>query len=77
MIKDPIAVKFGENVRLFRAKLGKSQEELAFDSDLDRTFIGHIERGSRNVTLLTICKLAKALQTRPRDLVKDLESIPV
>jgi transcriptional regulator with XRE-family HTH domain len=49
-------------VRELRMKRGWSQEELAHRSDLDRTYIGGIERGERNVALLNICRIAKSLE---------------
>jgi len=52
---------FGDRLRFFRKKLGWSQEKLALEVELDRTYIGGIERGERNVALLNICKLAKTL----------------
>jgi len=44
--------------------MGLSQEELGFDSDLDRTYISGIERGVRNPTLAVILRLSKALRAR-------------
>jgi len=58
--RDP-RVLFGDRLRFFRKKLGWSQEKLALEVELDRTYIGGIERGERNVALLNICKLAKTL----------------
>jgi transcriptional regulator with XRE-family HTH domain len=59
---------FGAAVRARRLELGLSQESLAAISDLDRTYIGGIERGERNVALLNIWKLAKALKVDPAQL---------
>jgi transcriptional regulator with XRE-family HTH domain len=52
---------FGEAVREIRISQGKSQEQLAFDSDLDRTYISGVERGIRNISVVNIQKLAEAL----------------
>ena len=60
---------FGRNVRGLRHYKGWSQEALAFECDLDRTYIGGIERGERNVSLLNICRIAKALGVDPRELM--------
>ena len=46
-----------------------SQEYLAFEAGLDRTYIGGIENGKRNVSLVNICRLAEALGTTPSDLI--------
>jgi CheY-like chemotaxis protein/DNA-binding XRE family transcriptional regulator len=54
---------FGEAVRLLRFKLGISQETLAERADLHRTYISDVERGSRNISLLNIERLARALET--------------
>ena len=59
----------GMRVRLLRKKKGWSQEELGFRSDLHRNYIGGIERGERNVAIMNLEKLAKALGVRPRDLL--------
>jgi transcriptional regulator with XRE-family HTH domain len=45
-----------------RRELGLSQEKLAFDSQLDRTYISSVERGRRNPSLLTLARIATALQ---------------
>jgi len=62
-------VKFGKRVRKFRQELGWSQEDLAAECDLHRTYIGSVERGERNVSLLNIHKIAEALGVSPKDLV--------
>ena len=53
--------KVGERIRHFRIIAGLSQEKLSFESDLDRTYIGSVERGERNIALINLNKLAKAL----------------
>jgi len=59
----------GRRVRKLREKAGLSQEELGFKSGLHRNYIGGIERGERNVAVVNIARLAKALGVRPRDLL--------
>ncbi len=59
---DKIKKQFGNRVRLLRKKLNLSQEELGFQTGLDRTYISGIERGFRNPSLVNINKLAKALK---------------
>ena len=61
---------FGENVRKFRRKLNISQEELADKADLQRTYIGMIERAEKNITLVNIEKIANALEVKIEDLLK-------
>ncbi len=64
---------FGEAVREAREKLGISQEELGFESELDRTYISGIERGVRNPTLKTMHRLCRALGARPSSLLRTTE----
>ncbi len=57
-----ITEKFGQRIKEIRTEKGISQEELSFRSDLHRTYISSIELGKRNVSLVNIEKLAKALE---------------
>ena len=61
--------RFGKRVRAKRDELGISQEELADRADLDRTYVGGVERGERNVSLVNIYRLARALGLAPKDLL--------
>lgn len=60
---------FGHCVRGARLALGLSQEKLALDCGLDRTYISSVERGKRNVSLINIHKLAGALGISPTELL--------
>lgn len=60
---------FGTRVRELRRGLGLSQEDLADRANLHRTYVGSIERGERNVALLNIHRLARALGVTARDLL--------
>ena len=51
----------GANIRKIRQELDISQEELAIRAGLDRTYIGAVERGERNILILNLAKIAKAL----------------
>ena len=57
-----IRIRFGRALRRQRQKLGVSQEAFADLCQLDRTYIGGIERGERNVALVNIEKIAKTLR---------------
>lgn len=70
--KDPILVILGANIRDYREKLLLSQEELAHQAGLDRSYMGGVERGERNTTLLTMVKIADALGRQVKDLVSNL-----
>jgi transcriptional regulator with XRE-family HTH domain len=59
---EDIRIRFGRAVRQKRHKLDVSQEAFADLCGLDRTYIGGIERGERNVALINIEKIAKALR---------------
>jgi transcriptional regulator with XRE-family HTH domain len=63
-------IKFGNQVKRFRLEKGLSQEALALEADLDRTYIPSIEKGKRNVSLEVIYKLAKALDIDVADFFK-------
>lgn len=56
---------FGERLKELRHLAGISQEELADRAQLDRSYVGSVERGERNVSLENICKLARALAIEP------------
>lgn len=64
-------VQFGQAVRSRRQALSVSQEALADFAGIDRSHMGKIERGERNVTFLNIQKIAKALKCKPSDLLID------
>ncbi len=66
-----ILEKLDERIREQRALKKYSQQELAFWSGIHRAYIGSIERGEENVTMLTLEKLAKALEVKVRDLIDD------
>ena len=65
----PTRKKLGEKIRRQRKKLGISQEELGFRSNMHRTYIGAIERAEQNVSIDNIHKIAKALKVSPKDLL--------
>jgi transcriptional regulator with XRE-family HTH domain len=59
--KERIKQKFGKRVRELRLARGLSQEDLALQCELDRSYIGGVERGERNVSLINIHRIADAL----------------
>ena len=68
---DPHAVAFGLAVRARRGELGLTQEQLAERSGLHFTYVSSVERGERNVTLRTIIRLARALESTALALIDD------
>ena len=51
----------GKNVRRHRLAKGMTQEQLAFEAEIDLTYLGGIERGKRNPSLLILARLAQSL----------------
>lgn len=66
--------RFGARVRAERERLGLSQEDLAGRAGLHRTYLGGIERGERNIGLLNVLRLARALRIPAAALLKGIES---
>lgn len=61
---------FGSRLAKLRKERGWSQEQLALESGIARSYLGGIERGQRNIALLNICKLADSLGIEPSELMK-------
>lgn len=67
-IRSPAHAVFGDAIRAIRKQRGVSQESLALQCGLDRTYISGIERGTRNPSLTNILKIAVALEVDPAEL---------
>lgn len=65
---EQIQKQFGARMRALRQRKGLSQEELAHSCDLDRTYIGSVERGERNISLVNIHAIAAALGVLAKEL---------
>ncbi len=74
MNTEAVRLAFGRNLRATRLRRKLSQEKLALVAGLDRTYVGGIERGERNPSLVNICRLAVALEIPPARLMKGLPS---
>ena len=68
--KDEALVRLGANLRRAREKRGWSQEELAHRCGVHRTYVGSVERGEYNVTVLTLRRLASALRVSLHDALR-------
>lgn len=68
MSDDP-RVLFGRHLAELRRAKGWSQEKLALESGLARSYLGGVERGQRNIALVNICKLAETLGVTPAELM--------
>jgi transcriptional regulator with XRE-family HTH domain len=71
---DNIRLVFGQAVRRARLARGLSQEELADESGLDRSYVGGVERGDRNPSLIAIHKIASGLNISLAELFGECES---
>jgi transcriptional regulator with XRE-family HTH domain len=73
MQADQVSAAFGKVLRTQRESTGLSQEALALNAEVDRTFVSQLERGIRQPTLTTLCKLAVALNIKPSTLIARME----
>lgn len=69
-MKDQRLVNFGNRVREIRKEKGLSQEALASLAEIDRSYMGHIERGEKNITLTKIYQISEALNVGLAELFK-------
>lgn len=67
--QDPLLLALGEAIRRIRLEKGISQEKLALLAEVDRSYVGRVERGDNNVAVLTLARLAKALEVSMKDLM--------
>lgn len=67
--KNPVLRRFGEAVRTERKRQGISQEQLALRAEINRTYMGGVERGEENISLLTMHKLCGVLRLKPSKLL--------
>ncbi len=74
MVQMTIELAFGREVKKAREAVQKSQETLAFDAEVHRTYVSLIERGQKSPTLSVIVRLAKALNVRPSELLRRAEA---
>jgi transcriptional regulator with XRE-family HTH domain len=72
-VRADIRVRFGDAVRVRREELGLTQEDLAEKAGIHRTYLSDIERGSRNVALVNIERLAQALAVTISQLFQGIE----
>lgn len=67
----PVLKALGLTIRKSRVQLGLAQETLALETELDRSYLGGIERGEHNLALINLLKIAKALKTSPSALLNE------
>lgn len=66
---DPTLLTIGKNLRRIRNAAGRSQEGLALDAEIDRTYVSQIERGIANPSILVLKKIASCLGANIADLI--------
>jgi transcriptional regulator with XRE-family HTH domain len=71
-----ILTVLGQNIKYYRSKLGMTQEELAKQAGINRSYLASLERGRRNTTVKTVEMLAKALGVSTMDLVRSKDISP-
>lgn len=64
--------ELGSRIRIRRKQLRWSQEELALVAEIDRSYVGGVERGERNLTFTVLCRLAEALRCDVAALTEEL-----
>ncbi len=75
MKKHPQLVKLGKKIREIRQSHGLSQEAFAAEAEIDRSYMGSIERGERNIAALNLIKIAKTLQVEVGDLFPPINKL--
>lgn len=65
-----LVVILGRNIRRLREEAGLSQEQLAFDAGMKRSYLSDMERGVRNPTVKAVGRLAAALKVSPAELLR-------
>jgi transcriptional regulator with XRE-family HTH domain len=74
--KNAVLKKFGAAVRRYRRMAPLTQEEFADLCGLDRSYLGGVERGERNLTFINVMKICDALKVNPSEILSDLDKWP-
>jgi len=75
--KHPALIKIGKRIRELRKERGFSQEGFAYEVGLDRTYMGSIERGERNLAAINLIRIAKALKIEVGELFPTVKTLSV
>lgn len=67
---EPVLERLGTTIRAMRLERGISQEHLALIADIDRSYVGRLERGENNVAVLTLVKIAGAMEVSVAELMR-------
>jgi transcriptional regulator with XRE-family HTH domain len=71
--KKTLAIQLGRAIASLRTKANLNQDELAWRADIHRAYMGHIERGEKNITVAMLVQIAEALGIPPSRLLQELE----
>lgn len=74
--KNAVLKKFGAAVRRYRRMASLTQEDFADLCGIDRSYLGGVERGERNLTLINVMKICDALRVNPSEILSDLDKWP-
>ncbi|KQA24477.1 MULTISPECIES: helix-turn-helix domain-containing protein [Vibrio] len=74
MKKNKYTQIIGQNIRLIRQAKCISQEQLADMTELHRTYIGSVERGERNISIINLVKIAFSLEVKPAKLLEGIDN---
>lgn len=75
--KHPALIKIGQRIRDLRKAKGFSQEEFAHEVGLDRTYMGSVERGERNIAVLNLIKIARTLKVEIGELFPSYKTLSI
>ncbi|KTD01967.1 MULTISPECIES: helix-turn-helix domain-containing protein [Legionella] len=75
--KCPALIKLGQRIRELRIEKGFSQETFAYEINLDRTYMGGIERGERNIAAINLIRIAKGLKVEVGELFPPIKNLNV
>ncbi len=75
--KCPALIKLGNRIRELRIEKGFSQEAFANEINLDRTYMGGIERGERNIAAINLIRIAKGLKVEVGDLFPPVKNLKI
>ena len=75
--KHPALIKVGKRIRELRKERGFSQEGFAYEVGLDRTYMGSVERGERNIAALNLIRIAKVLKVDVGDVFPSIKTLPI
>jgi transcriptional regulator with XRE-family HTH domain len=72
--KDPNLVKLGKQIRMIRKQRGFTQEGFATEAEIDRSYMGGIERGERNIAAINLIRIAKTLKVEVGELFPPIKT---